>query len=208
VRKLRIALDADGVLRNFTAGALVVVKEVTGRTFALADVTSFNFTQALGLSEEETRAVMTTISSRRGFVTSLPPYPQARQGVRRLRELGDVFCVTTPWDGPSGKNPWWCDESEAWLALHVGIDVVHHAEDKSTYEADLFVDDRVKNVRAWLARWPGRTAVLWRTPQNSSKVVPGCAHATSSWEELYEIAREVALGPRQPSLPVLEEAAR
>jgi hypothetical protein len=207
VKKLKIALDADGVLRNFTAGALAVVKEVTGRTYSLADVTSFNFARALGLSEAETREVMTIISTRRGFVASLPPYPEARQGVRRLRELGDVFCVTTPWDGPSGKNPWWCDESEAWLALHVGIDVVHHAEDKSTYEADLFADDRVKNVRAWLGRWPGRTAVLWRTLQNSSKAVPWGAHATSSWDALYEIAKETALGPRQPPLPTLEEAA-
>lgn len=208
MRRIRIATDADGVLRNFVAGALAVVQEVTGKAYSLADVTSFNFTRALGLSEDETRAVMTTISSRRGFVTSLPPYPEARQGVRRLRDLGDVYCVTSPWEGPWGTNPWWRAESESWLALHVGIDRVEHATDKADYEADLFVDDRVKNVRAWLARWPGRAAVLWRTPQNASKPVPWGAHVTSSWEALCEIAREDALGPRQPSLPTLEEVAR
>jgi hypothetical protein len=126
--------------------------------------------------------------------------------VRRLRELGDVFCVTTPWDGPSGRNPWWCGESEAWLALHVGIDVVHHADDKSGYEADVFVDDRARNVRAWLAAWPGRTAVLWRTAHNLSEVVPAGVHVTHAWEELYEIAREVALGPVQPELPAMGAA--
>jgi hypothetical protein len=149
---------------------------------------------------------MKAITTRRGFVTALPPYPQARQGVRRLRELGDVFCVTAPWDGPSGTNPWWCDESESWLALHFGIDRVYHAADKTEYEADFFVDDKSSNVRDWLSRWHGRTAVFWRTLHNTSESVPYGAHSTGSWDALYEIARETALGPVQRSLPTLEEA--
>jgi hypothetical protein len=206
VRKLKIALDADGFIRNFTAGALRVVEEVTGKAFTEADVTAFNFTEALGLTDDETRAVMTAISTRRGFVTALPPYPHARQGVRRLRELGAVFCVTTPWETPWGSNPWWRAESEAWLALHAGIDIVHHADDKSTYEADVFVDDRAKHVQAWLTAWPGRTAVFWRTLHNTSESVPWGAHSTSSWDALYDIARQAALSPRQPSSPTMEEA--
>lgn len=206
MKRLRFVLDADGFLRDFVFGALVIVEEVTGKKFTHADVTAFNFTKALGLSEEESRAVMRTITQRRGFVTGLPPYPGARQGVRRLRELGEVVCVTTPWDGPSGKNPWWEAESEAWLALHVGIDVVHHAEDKTAYEGDVFVDDRSSNVRDWLARWSDRTAVFWRTPHNTSEAVPAGAHSIGSWDGLYEVSRETALGPVQRSLPMMEEA--
>jgi len=205
MRRLKLGLDADGVLRNFVFGSLVVIEEVTGKKFTPEDITAFNFTKALGLSDDETRAVMKAISARKGFVTSLPPYPQARQGVRRLRELGDVFCVTTPWDGPSGKNPWWCDESEAWLALHFGIDVVHHADDKSGYEADVFVDDKSSHVRDWLARWPNRTGVFWRTPHNTAESVPWGAHSIGSWDALYALARETALGPVQRSLPMMED---
>lgn len=192
MRKIQIALDADGVLRNFTVGALAIVKEVTGRTYSPLDVTAFNFAEALGLSEDETREVMTAISARRGFVTSLPSYPGARQGVRQLRDLGDVFCVTTPWETPWGTNPWWRAESEAWLALHFGIDRVHHADDKASYEADMFVDDRSKNVKAWLTAWPGRTGVFWRTPHNTPESVPWMAHSTSSWEALYQLALETS----------------
>ena len=206
MKRLTINLDADGVLRNFTAGALLVVEEVTGRQFAPADVTAFNFTKALGLSEDEGRAVMNAITARRGFVTALPAYPQARQGVRRLRELGEVCCVTTPWESPLGVNPWWRAESEAWLALHFGIDRVHHAHDKTLYEADLFVDDKSSHVRDWLNAWPGGTAVFWRTPHNTTESVPWGAHSTSSWDALYQIAREIALGPVQPLLPTLEVA--
>jgi hypothetical protein len=204
MRKIKSALDVDGFLRNFTASALVVVKEVTGRSYSPADVTAFNFTKALGLTDDETRDVMTTISTRRGFVTSMAPYPEARQGVRRLRELGDVFCVTTPWETPWGTNPWWRSESEAWLALHFGIDSVHHADDKTAYEADMFVDDRDKNVSAWLTAWPGRTAVHWRTLHNRSEAVPRGAHSTSSWDELYQIARRVAISSVSLTQPAVE----
>ena len=196
MKQLKIALDSDGVISNFVAGALIVIEEVTGRKYTPEDIGAFNFTKALGLSDEEAAAVMKSIGSRRGFAASLPPYPGARQGVRRLRELGDVFCVTSPWD----SNPYWRTERDSWLALHFGIDRVEHAEDKSVYEADIFVDDRAKHVRAWLAKWPGRAAVLWRTLHNVTEDAPPGAYVTDSWDRLYQIAREAALGPVQATL--------
>jgi len=193
MKKLEIALDADGLLADFTAGALRIVEEATNRKYTPADVGEFDFTKALGLTEYETRIVKAMINNRRGFAASLAPYPNARQGVRRLRELGHVFCVTSPWD----ENPWWRAERESWLALHFGIEVVHHANDKSAYEADVFVDDRSKHVHAWLAAWPGRCGVFWRTPHNTSEAVPAGAHSISSWDALYNVAREAALGSVQ-----------
>jgi len=200
MKKLRVVLDVDGVLANFTVGVLVLVEEVTGKKFVPADVTMFDFTKALGLTTTEAVAVKKAIGAKRGFAMSLPPYPGARQGVRRLRELGEVFCVTSPWD----SNEWWRAERESWLALHFGIDRVHHASDKTVYEADVFVDDKSSHVRDWLAAWPGRTAVFWRTPHNTSEAVPAGAHSIASWDALYEIAREAALGPVQHPLPMLE----
>lgn len=203
MRRLKLALDCDGLLSNFTVGALKIIEEVTGRRYEEAAVGEFDFTKALGLSVDEAVAVKKAIGARQGFAASLPPYPEARQGVRRLRELGDVFCVTSPWD----SNPWWRAERESWLALHFGIDVVHHEEDKTGCEADVFVDDRSKHVRAWLTAWPGRCAVLWRTLHNTGEPLPFGAHSTSSWDALYQIAMETALGPIQRPLPAMEESA-
>lgn len=200
MRKIVTILDCDGVLSDFVAGMLPLVQEVTGKRFTHTDVTKFNFVEALGLTKAEGAAVKKLIGSRRGFAASLPPYPQARQGVRRLRELGDVYCVTTPWD----TNPWWRAERDSWLALHFGIDRVEHATDKSSYDGDLFVDDHSSHVRDWLSKRADRTAVFWRTPHNTPESVPAGAHSTSSWDALYEIAREVARGPVQPQLPTME----
>lgn len=191
MRRIKIALDGDGLLVNFTAGALKVVEAVTGRRYAEADVTKFDFCDALGLSKSERSDVWRVIGSQRGFVAALPPYPGARQGVRRLRDFGDVICVTQP----LASNPWWKAEREAWLALHVGIDVVHHVDDKSTIEADLFGDDRAMHVRAWSAEWPEGTAVFWRTLHNRTEDVPPGAHVTDSWDVLYQLAHEAASRP-------------
>lgn len=180
---VKIALDCDGVLADFTSGALAIVKEVTGRSYTPAEVTRFDFTEALGLSIQEARAVKKAIGARQGFAASLLPYPGAVHGVRRLREFGDVICVTSPWT----SNPWWCEEREAWLAQHFGIEVVHHAEDKSGYEADIFVDDRSSHVRAWARNWPQGTAVFWRTPHNGMECIPDNAEVAETWEELYRI---------------------
>lgn len=200
MKKIVTILDCDGVLSDFVAGMLPLVEEVTGKRFTHADVTKFNFVDALGLTTAEGAAVKKLIGSRRGFAASLPPYAHARQGVRRLRELGDVYCVTTPWD----TNPWWRAERESWLALHFGIDRVEHADDKTTFDGDLFVDDRSTHVRDWLSKRSDRTAVFWRTPHNTPESVPAGAHSTSSWDALYDIAREVARGPVQPHLPTME----
>jgi 5'(3')-deoxyribonucleotidase len=202
VRKIQIVLDCDGVLSDFTSGALRIVEEVTGRRFTLSDVTAFDFVKSLGLTVAEGSAVKKLIGSRQGFAAALVPYPGARQGVRRLRELGDVFCVTTPWD----SNSWWRDERTSWLALHFGINRVHHEIDKAPFEADVFVDDKASHVQAWSERWPDRTAVFWRTPHNIPEDAPKGAHTTSSWDDLYQIALEAARGPRQGEFDLVSPA--
>jgi hypothetical protein len=174
---------------------LVLVEEVTGGRYTLVDVVEFDVCRSLGLTSAEVRAVEKALVRREGFAASLSPYQGARQGVRRLRELGDVFCVTTPLD----SNLWWRSERRGWLALHFGIDVVLFAEDKSAHCADVFVDDNAGHVGAWAAAWPGRAAVHWRTSHNSREAVPAGAHSIATWSGLYSLAREVALGPGSAS---------
>lgn len=195
MRVISTALGCDGVLADFWTGALRLIEEVTGKKFDPATVTDHDFTKVLDLTAQEISQVQHAISTRRGFAVALPPYPQARQGVRRLRQLGSVFCVTAPGESSHG----WREERESWLALHFGIDHVHHAENGDTYpEADVFVDAQAKHVRAWLDTWPGRTAVFWQTPHNLREAVPHGAHSTCSWEKLYQIAREAAFRPAPP----------
>jgi len=194
MRVISTALGCDGVLADFAAGVLQVVEAVTGRKFNLPDTLSplaLNFFKILDLTDDEVIAVKEELGARRGFVLALRPYAGARQGIRRLRKLGEVFCVSTAWE-PSSS--WGLAERESWLALHFGIDRVHHVVEaaKAWCEADIFVDARASRVQEWLSRWPDRTAVLWSAPHNIRETVPSGAHSTDSWEDLYEIALGVA----------------
>jgi hypothetical protein len=186
VRK-KIVLCCDGLLSNFAAGVLLVVEEVTGKKFYPADVIGHDFGKVLDLSAGETAAVANTIASRRGFVLGLRPYPRARHGVRCLRELGDVACVA-----PRDLDTRWREERESWLALHVGIDHVHHVDnfDESECDVDVFVSAVSEHVREWLIAWPGRTAVFWRTLHNGGELLPRGAHLIGSWEVLYQVVRD------------------
>lgn len=186
---ISIALGCDGVLADFHAGMLSLIHEVTGKYLSLSNLTESDSLAISGLSPVERACVKKALDERLGFAVALRPYPRARQGVRRLRTLGRVFCVTTPWQG----NPWWQAERESWLALHFGIDQVHHSvdNDKTRYEADVFVDDCARHVQGWLTAWPKGTAVLWRALHNSGAVVPPGAHQITSWEALYELVKQI-----------------
>jgi len=188
---MRIALDSDGLLSNFTAGALRVIEQVTGKRWRETDVDRFDFCKALALSYDETRRVKEAIRTSDSFCSTLDVYPGAIAGVRQLRELGDVHVVTSPWPGSAS----WQQERTDWLCYHFAIpaDHVHHENEKHDFEADVFVDDHAPHVRAWLERWPGRCGVFWRTPHNTGEPVPWTAHSISSWSRLVSIVEEEAI---------------
>jgi len=188
---MKIAIDCDGILANFTAGALRVVEKITSKRYRETDVDRFDFCKALALSYDETNRVKATITGAAGFCASLDVYRGASTGMRQLRELGDVHVVTSPWPGSAT----WQREREDWLYDHFGItaDHVHHELDKSDFAADVFVDDHGPHVRAWLARWPGRIGVFWRTPHNTIETVPWPAWSIGSWDRLISIVEEEAV---------------
>lgn len=181
-RKPRILLDCDGVTADFVDGALAIVHCVTGRRYAPEDVKAFDFCKSLGLSPAERTAVMGSISTATGFCAGLTPYPDAIDGVRRLRDVATIHVVTSPWN----SNKTWTYEREAWLACHFGISPnhVHHSGEKYLYGGDMFVDDKNDHVAAWIEEHPGKVAVLWRTPHNQTEQLPYGARETSSWKDL------------------------
>lgn len=178
---MRGIIDCDGVMSNFAARMLDVVFRVTGRRYTPEQVTEFNFSKALGLSPADAAVVKHAISQP-GFCAGLQPYPGAVAGVRRLRELVDVHVVTTRWH----SNPTWAHEREAWLHEHfdIGFGRVHHAASKHVYAGDVFVDDKADHVADWAREWPGKLAVLWRTPHNRTEPLPPGARETSEWSTL------------------------
>jgi 5'(3')-deoxyribonucleotidase len=185
-----VALDSDGILSDFTSGALRIVERVLGRRHVPADVTMFDFTKALGLSPKEAKLVKDEIGKTRGFAAGLAVYPGAVDGVRRLREIADVHVVTSPWN----SNETWYSEREEWLYRNFGIghDHVTHTSAKYIADTDVLIDDKASHVAAWLEVHPDRVGAFWRTPHNTSEAVPVGAHSITSWDAIVALVEEVA----------------
>jgi 5'-nucleotidase len=183
----RVLLDCDGVLADFIGPVLDLVYLVTDRRHTHEQVDRFDFAACLDLSPDEKRAVRDVISGTEGWWRSLPVLPRAQDGVRRLREVADVYVVTSPWN--SCKT--WLYEREAWLKEHFGIPHSHvlAGSAKHLVDGNMLVDDRTETLTRWrdchqynvdgsIVALP----VLWETPHNRLDGWDGTS--TRSWDDV------------------------
>ena len=193
MRRPIVLLDCDGVLADFIGGLLPVIRDITGRTFVREQVTRFDFVTSLGLSREEGAAIKRWLGDARGWCESLAVYPGAVDGVCALREVADVYIVTSPWNSCAT----WTHEREAWLRRNFDISHANvlHASAKHLVRGDVFVDDKTEAVVAWQAANPDGAAMRWLTPHNWRDEYAGSS--TQDWG----VVRSLALGALEPRKP-------
>lgn len=186
-QRARVLLDCDGVLSDFIGGALATINELYATAFTREQVTEFDFTKSLGMTPAAAAACKRAIGSAAGFARHLDVYPGAVDGVRKLREVADVYVVTSPWN----SNPTWCHDREWWLERHFEIPHAHviHASAKHLVTGDVLVDDKTSTCAAWASAWPAGIAVQWATPHNRRDAWLG--ESTSSWNDLMALVEAV-----------------
>ncbi len=187
-----VLLDVDGVICNFIGGVLELVRKHGGGARTPEEITRFDFAKELNLTPEVKKAVYGEIANTPYFWSDLNAFPGALAGVARLREVADVYIVTSPWN--TCKT--WLYEREAWLKSHFDIshDRVLAGSAKHLVAGDVLVDDKTDTLERWDAeRGPARYsggkmvdafAVQWKTPHNRLDGWEG--HSTKSWEQLVE----------------------
>ncbi len=177
----RVLLDCDGVLADFVEGFLGLVEDYTGRKYKHEDITEFHIEKALGLSEEDARAIFDMVG--RGFAAYLRPLPGAVEAVKRLREIAEVYIVTSPWNSCNT----WMSERERWLRVHLDIPHSHvlHGSAKHLVCGDFLVDDKTENCITWQGHHPRSKAVLWKAPWNANDEWGG--HHMNDWDQLIEL---------------------
>ncbi len=189
----RVLLDCDGVLSDFIGSVCDLVRCHGGGNRTPAEVTEFDFCKSLNLDVDVAREVKREISTTPGWWSSLKVLPGALEGVAALREVADVYIVTSPWNS---CRSWLC-QRETWLKRH--FDIPHArviaTSAKHLVSGDMLVDDKTETCVAWDleqgAAWrmpdgsSGETrAVQWQTPHNRRDAWSG--HSTSSWAQLLE----------------------
>jgi 5'(3')-deoxyribonucleotidase len=179
-------LDVDGVIANFVQAALNVLHDLSGTVIDPNTITTGEVFDSIPEPYRSWKGAVYNDLKGRGGCRSIPVYPGSRNGVERLREICDVTIVTSPFEG----SPTWMHERERWLEEHFDIDRKHiiHATEKHRVHGDVFIDDKLSHLQAWLAYWrdkdPLAKAILWDTPRSRGQTWSERITRVSNWDEL------------------------
>ena len=177
INRMLIGLDVDGVITDFVGALLNTLHQRTGRLIHEEQIQSFDLTEQL----TEVWQVAQDILSEPGFARSLVAYPNAIDGINRLRQLGRVVFVTTPFH----PSPTWSNERAIWLQEHAQArtrDIVH-ASDKTLFCGHVLIDDSPGQLQNWVDS--GRPAIRVVRPWNQN--APGIP--ARSWDEIVDQTR-------------------
>jgi 5'(3')-deoxyribonucleotidase len=191
-------LDVDGVLADFIGGFLNEIHRFTGKRFDASVITRPRIEHCDFYVELETNHPGLTAKIHReielpGWAHRLVPYFGAKDLVRELHELGDVFAVTSPWHGPH-----WAHERTEWCWQHLGIPHNHviHAKRKHLVFGHLFVDDTTNHVAEWSEHWVDHgqhvfKPLLWDTLYNRD-AEPFYGERVNSYAAIVEAAKAIS----------------
>jgi 5'(3')-deoxyribonucleotidase len=182
---MRVLLDVDGVIADFTGKVLSEIERILGRYYEPHQVTQWSIKDALGLSDRDWKRVVDEVICREGFAYFLDPYPGAVAAVKELA-ADHVYFVTSPWH----SSETWCHDRTEWLCKHFGQAQgrkVIHTGHKHLVDGDVLVDDKPETVFEWARVNVRRVGVLWDRPYNQRS---GLRLRTNDWDRLRQIIEQ------------------
>jgi 5'(3')-deoxyribonucleotidase len=179
-KPLVIGIDVDGVIADFVGPVLRYLSKHLGKQLTEQDITRFDMRAILG--DSGWKAVSEQLLSKPGHASSLACYPEAPNAINKLREMGRVVFVTTPY----AESPTWSHDRTRWLVEHTGakLNDVVHCWDKSLFGGDVLVDDAPHHLEAWTRS--GRLAVRMARPWNEG----ASGQCASDLNDVVRIVRE------------------
>lgn len=175
--RLRIAIDMDEVMADSLSRHLQLYNDEFGTALCKEDLQG----RPLHLAVPDAhRRRIDEIALSDGFFWDLDVMPGCQEVVRELTKRYDVFIVTAAIEFPNSFLP-----KHAWLHEHfpfVDIRNVVYCGDKSIVDADIMIDDRIRN----LEQFEGMQ-ILFSAPHNMNEKR---FLRVNSWAEV----REVLLG--------------
>jgi len=183
----RLLVDVDEVLCDFQGPVLKVMGHVTGKPYSPQDFTEWDIFKLL--TEEQRNQVFAFIEQP-GFCASLKPTPGSVEAIAELRQIADVFPVTSPFH----STPW-VNERTQWLGDYFGwkkSEVVFTSA-KFLVVGDAILDDKPLNVTEWERYHPDGVPMLWHIP-NTRMLSEYDGYRVRSWREVIDTVRGLSNG--------------
>jgi 5'(3')-deoxyribonucleotidase len=180
-QRKRFLFDADEVLLDFQNACFEILRKFNGRVLTAQDYLVWDF--FVELTPEENAHVRGEVS-KPGFCRHLKPLPGAQEAVTKIRELVDVFALTSPWDSPT-----WVYERGESLKEHFGFAKKHVVQTSAKYlvGGDFFLDDNPDHVTHWAEEHPNGVAMLWHIP--NTRQLGLNQFRVRSWDEVLDKVR-------------------
>lgn len=158
----RVLLDVDGVLADFLTPFLYHINYHGGTSHELANMTKWDMYDSFSVPAEVRRLVDSKINEP-GFARSLEVLPGSQDGVRALKEIADVYIVTSPWSSPT-----WFHDRRLWLKDWFGIGGDHLISTKAKHvcAGDALIDDKTSTLERWGQCHPRGLPIRWPGPNN------------------------------------------
>jgi 5'(3')-deoxyribonucleotidase len=180
----RVLVDVDGVLADFLAPSLPLLKELTGKDWDLSEFHSWDIFDTVDRQFED--AFFDRINCL-GWCRNIPVFEGAQEAMARVAELADVYVVTSPMN----HIPTWMHEREQWLKAHFNISPkkVVHTSAKYLCTGDVLIDDKPANVDAWLNEQPG-IGILFPQPYNQRMASRGLR--AKGWGDVIKVIEHLS----------------
>ena len=184
IATLRTLIDCDGVLSNFTKMFLEVVQTQFGVEAKPSDGENwdlFDYPEVKAIKNDVWKYILGT----KGIIRGLEKFAYADELISRLREEGEVICVTSVTTGG-----FYADERIMWLIEEMGFerfDIIL-AYKKYLIDGDVFIDDKPDNVIKWADHWyhaQEGVPVLWLPPGRGFPINDKRVFQTGSIDQLF-----------------------
>ena len=160
---LRVGVDLDGVVADFTGGWVSLYNAAFGAGLHPDQVTTWDAPAELtsfATMTEFWRWARTAGGDGRSLFASLAPYPGAVDGLHRLISAAHVAIITT-------KPSWAIPDTLGWLAaLELPLREVHITADKASVPCDVYVEDSPRQLAALRRHRPDAVVCRWVRPWN------------------------------------------
>lgn len=182
---MRLGIDLDGVVANFTEGWMRFYNRDFGTRLAVEDSKRWgdvvNLTHFASIREFWE---WTSDLDGRSLFWHLEPFPGAVDALHTLAEAGHQIIIVT-------TKPWFAvDDTHDWIEKHeIPAQEIHVLEDKWLVECDIYLDDGPHILPGLVEHRPDSTVCRYVRPWNRS--VPGAVDI-HDFDEFRDVVDRVA----------------